>query len=368
MKTIIARMKNRISAAENMSGVGGQLSVFPLFIRETLRDIAFKWEVKMVQCDFEGDTDIANIARRLGCPVLSYDSDFYIFDGLYVPFTRLDMTVRKSIDLSTKTSYNYLECQMYNIDKFLCSYGRVDKSNLPLLAVLLGNDYVKRSSFSMFYQNLKVQNCHGRHRSESQNRIKSVLVWLQNETRESAIRKVLGRYRKEKRENILGRINNAIKGYNCFDSMYLEYLGIPPSDVKSNDESINLNKLGHIEDPSEPEDDEEKQADSDTDKEIIFSEDKGESMLPIVFKENFRKCLYPPCFMDIFYRHKYYCIAQVEDVTADNAYVVSFDIISAIFKILTGLSEGLSCVGRVGRSVGKMDVPAYNSLCQLWRK
>nr|CAI5821841.1 unnamed protein product [Callosobruchus analis] len=66
--------------------------------------------------------------------------------------------------------------------------------------------------------------------------------------------------------------------------------------------------------------------------------------------------------MDIFYRHKYYCIAQVEDVTADNAYVVSFDIISAIFKILTGLSEGLSCVGRVGRSVGKMDVPAYNSL------
>nr|CAH7723360.1 unnamed protein product [Callosobruchus chinensis] len=361
MKTIIGRMKNRINAAGHMSGVGGQSSVFPLFIRETLRDIGFKWEVKMVQCDFEGDTDIANIARRLGCPVLSYDSDFYIFDGLYIPFTRLDVTVRKYIDTSTKKSYNYLDCQIYNIEKFLCSYGRVDKSNLPLLAVLLGNDYVKRSTFSMFYQNLKVQNCHGRHRSESQNRIKSVLVWLQNETRESAIRKVLGRYRKERREKILKSINDAIKGYNCFDSMYLKYLGISPSDIKSKDESINLNKLGDIEEPSEPEDDEETQTVSDSDQEIIFPDDNGESTIPIVFKENFRKCLYPPCFMDIFFRRKYYCIAQVEEVTANNAYVVSFDIISAIFKILTGLSEGLSCVGRVGRSVGKMDVPAYNS-------
>nr|CAI5832785.1 unnamed protein product [Callosobruchus analis] len=53
MKTIMAHMKNRIRAAENMSGAGGQLSVFPLFIQETLRDTEFKWEEKMVQCDFE---------------------------------------------------------------------------------------------------------------------------------------------------------------------------------------------------------------------------------------------------------------------------------------------------------------------------
>ncbi|VEN64576.1 unnamed protein product [Callosobruchus maculatus] len=361
MKTIINRLKNRIKAVENMSGVGENSSVFSLFIWEILRDIGHKWEVKMVQCDLEADTDIANIARRLGCPVLSFDSDFYIFDGLYIPFTRLDMTVRRNIDLSTKTSYNFLYCQIYNIDKFLCSYGRIDKSNLPLLAVLLGNDYVKQSTFSMFYQNLEVHNCHGRHSSESQNRIKSVLVWLQNETRESAIRKVLGWYRKEKREKILESINNAIKGYNCFDSIYLKYLDISPSEVQSTDESINFNNLGDIEDPLEPEDDEEKQTESDADQEIIFSGDDGESTLPIIFKENFRKCLYPSSFMDMFIRHKYYCIAQVEEVTADNAYVVSFDIISAIFKILTGLSEGLTCIGRVGRLIGKMNVPAYNS-------
>ncbi|CAH1997455.1 unnamed protein product [Acanthoscelides obtectus] len=136
--------------------------------------------------------------------------------------------------------------------------------------------------------------------------------------------------------------------------------GISPPDVKSKEECIDFDKLGDIEEPSEPEEDNEKHSESDCDQEIIFPEDQEDSTLPTVFKENFRKCLYPPCFMDIFFRHKYYCIAQVEEVSAENAYIVSFDIIAAIFKILTGLCEGLSCVGRVGSKVGKMDVPTYH--------
>lgn len=44
-----------------------------------------------VQCDFEADNEIAAIARQLKCPVLSYDSDFYIYDVLYIPFSSVKL-------------------------------------------------------------------------------------------------------------------------------------------------------------------------------------------------------------------------------------------------------------------------------------
>nr|CAI5859107.1 unnamed protein product [Callosobruchus analis] len=94
--------------------------------------------------------------------------------------------------------------------------------------------------------------------------------------------------------------------------------------------------------------------------ELSFTEiDEKAIQLPRIFTDNFRRCLYPHYFMDIFLRHQYYYAAQVEDVREDCVIKTCFDIIGAIFKILTGLNEGLQCIGRVGRGPGKMNAPSY---------
>ncbi|KAJ8929302.1 hypothetical protein NQ314_018009 [Rhamnusium bicolor] len=187
--TVISRMKHKIKSAEQLNSVTeGSISVFPLFLRETFQDIVLKLNIKCVKCDFEGDTETANIARTLNCPVISNDSDFFIFDVLYIPFSTFGMHVQKKKGSYLKETYSYVSCKVYRVEKFLNSFGGMDKSNLPILAVLLGNDYVKRGLFSLFFKHLKMQKCHGS-QNEQQKRIKSLIIWLQNETVESAIKK-----------------------------------------------------------------------------------------------------------------------------------------------------------------------------------
>lgn len=371
--TVISRMKNKISTASVLDSVSeGSFSVFPLFLRDCFEEVLNKLGVKKVRCDYEGDSETANIAKVLNCPLLSYDSDFFIFDILYIPFRTFELRSRsKKVD---GTSYKYISCKVYRIDKFLNSYGGLDKSNLPILAVLLGNDYVRRSAFALFFQNLKIQKCQ-KNQNEQQRRIKSLIVWLQNETIESAIRKVLGRYKKYNRQKVFEKIQNAIRGYYYCNSKYLEYLGIQSKSVdvcgKIDLTKILVNSVENVE--AEVENDEvhssefESSDESDSEVNSLITSEHLSQLLnenqknSNSFFEKFRKCQYPACFMDIFSQNKYYCIPQVENVTLKHSHLVSYEMLSAIQKILTNSSDCLTCFTRVQNTqVGKEFIP----ICQ----
>lgn len=357
VRTIISRMKSKIKSANQLNSVTeGSISVFPLFLRETFQDIVLKLNIKCVRCDFEGDTETANIARTLNCPVLSYDSDFYIFDVLYIPFSTFEMCTRNKKRTQRNEPYTYIYCKVYKIEKFLKSFGGLDKSNLPILAVLLGNDYVHRSVFSRFYKNLKIQKCHG-NQNDQQKRIKSVIVWLQNESVESAIQKVLSRYKARGRKLIADKIHTAIKGYNCTDSTYLQYLeitSVPHKEMAQICFNINCIESEDIQDDglddseSHGSDSEEEisSANENVDGDLSFNNDEKNSDIPTIFLEKFRKCLYPPSFMDILVQNKYYCIPQVENDTLDYSHSISSEILSAIQMILRNSGDNLRCVAR----------------------
>ncbi|CAH1997463.1 unnamed protein product [Acanthoscelides obtectus] len=349
MVTIVRRLKDKLENILNMS-------MIPLsaFVVKTFIDIAARLNVKMVQCDFEADEEIASIAYRLGCPVLGQDSDFYIFGGLYISFSRLIMTVKQKLNRKNVT-YNYLDCEVYSAEKFVQSHHLKDKSVLPLLAILLGNDFVKKGVVSLVGQD--ESNNIEKYNSESH--ILDVLAWLENQTRDSAIIAILKRYPKGKKRDICKIIIDAINGYNYFDSIYLKYLNISIPEVKTEVEPLELEKFVDVDD-IETEGNESDCA-SDCDPEMIFTEDNTISnQFSDIFLDNFRRCIYPSCFMDILLRHKQYLNVPMEDVTLDNVHVVGFEVLSAIFKILTGLSSGLLCIGRVGSHLGKLPVPAYN--------
>lgn len=88
----------------------------------------------------EADTEIASLAAAWNCPVLSRDSDFFIFDvkAGYVP---LDKILHwNSTRLTVSIFYR----------RELASYFKIHDELIPLLASLAGNDYVSSDALASF--------------------------------------------------------------------------------------------------------------------------------------------------------------------------------------------------------------------------
>lgn len=360
LKTVYSRMRNKISASKNLNSVTeGRISVFPLFLRELFVDIVMSLNIKCVRCDFEGDSESADLARTLKCPILSYDSDFFIFDVLYIPFSTVQLRVYR------KKNVKYLACEVYRVDKFLNSFGGLDKINLPLLAALLGNDYIKKSAFRVFYRQLKMQKTK---QNEQQTQIKSVIVWLKNETPESALRKILGRYRLQNRRRLAQRIKKAIEGYQNSKSQLCTYFNFEATEETTR--TITVPKPEEVEDLEEDELEEGELEEEDSESSSEPEEEEPEegsipvlkSLIPNFFRNNYKKCVYPPSFMDMIISSTYYFIPLLEDYSKEPCHVISLDIVSAIYKILTfPKPRNLFCVMRNEHSnVKRSPVAPYN--------
>lgn len=77
--TIRQRLQSKIKEANNLSH-GRRGSVLPILTRDLFIQVLIQREIPLFQCPFEADKEIACLAHQWNCPVLSNDSDFYIFD------------------------------------------------------------------------------------------------------------------------------------------------------------------------------------------------------------------------------------------------------------------------------------------------
>lgn len=342
VKTLYSRLKDRIKAAKGLNSVTeGSVHMLPLFLRELFKDIVIKLHVRSVRCDFEGDYETACIARALKCPVLSYDSDFYIFDVQYIPFNTFHMQICQK-----KGNIKVISCQMYKIDKFLRSFGGINRENLPLLATLLGNDYVKKSVFSKFYSQIKLPK-RKPSQSDKQRQIAAVMKWLKDETFESAVKKILGRLKTRQRKHVARLITEITQGYVCTNSLYMKYFEIQQKNEGNNGKICEIKAL--LENISLEETKEQPEIESDSsgaESDSFSSSDEidvvvtettpgNESEVPEWFLDNFRRCKYPSCFMDMIVKNTYYFIPQIEDYSNICSHNISAIVVSAIHKILT---------------------------------
>ncbi|XP_061839242.1 single-strand DNA endonuclease ASTE1 [Nerophis lumbriciformis] len=137
MDTLQQRLQSKIKEAENMSQ-GRNGSVLPILTREVFIQVLRHRGVPLVQCPAEADWEIACLAHQWKCPVLSNDSDFFIFDlpGGYMPLNFFQWT-----NLSGKASQRYIPARCYNTSVLCRCYGGLNVDLLPLCAVLTGNDY-----------------------------------------------------------------------------------------------------------------------------------------------------------------------------------------------------------------------------------
>ncbi|NXC70135.1 ASTE1 protein, partial [Anhinga anhinga] len=187
---------------------GGRLP--PLLAREAFLQALRRLGVPFVQCLAEADRDIAGLANRWGCPVLSLDSDFCAFDlaGGYCPLSHFQW---QSLAAGEGPRGCYVPARCFSVAKFCGHFGRLNKSLLPLFAVLNGNDYVEAAALEAFVCKAGKRGRHGR--------LRGLLLWLaQFAEPGEAVEGVLKYFKKHQREEVRELLCTAMQDYAPSDA------------------------------------------------------------------------------------------------------------------------------------------------------
>lgn len=252
--------------------------------------------------------------------MLSYDSDFYIFDGQYIPYVTITPKVykktvssksfevevvkkkqkgQKNIHRKTKkivveteaepgeevqeTTYNYLDCCMYTIENL--TEGVLENDMLPLFAIMLGNDFISRKWFAKFFRNVSRRSVKKKKNlSPQQKKIYTLLNWLQHETLRSAIKKILDCVKHYQRPRLWFQIRDAMRGYRMVHSKSFEYFGFEERPFEQEEENevldMDLDELMASDDEEEEEVEEEEAENEEaeaTDEEEEVSDENEEN-------------------------------------------------------------------------------------------
>ncbi|XP_038838758.1 protein asteroid homolog 1-like [Salvelinus namaycush] len=136
-ETLRQRAQSKIN---NLSmGLQGD-RIIPVLVKQVFKQVLSSLKVPFAQCIFEADQEIASLAQRWNCPVLSNDSDFYIFDiqAGYLPFFHFQW---QNVSVQRWSSQNYIPCKRYTTTSF-CRHFNINRQLLPVFAAIAGNDYV----------------------------------------------------------------------------------------------------------------------------------------------------------------------------------------------------------------------------------
>ncbi|KAI1304212.1 Protein asteroid -like protein 1 [Halotydeus destructor] len=192
LKTTMTRLKSRLSSIKTImyKQVNNEV-IMPILARTVFCDVLKDLNIKRVVSLYEADADVAQLANHFQCPVLSNDSDFFVYDLShgYIPLPTFDCRhVRTDGDNS---ELKYIDCLHYEVSNLLNRFPELDRSLLPLFSTIMGNDYVDQSQFQTVFGNIgrcssdsnikKVKAVSPRHRN-----MVYVLNWLKGKTSEEA--------------------------------------------------------------------------------------------------------------------------------------------------------------------------------------
>uniref|UniRef100_A0A3B4VG20 Protein asteroid homolog 1-like n=1 Tax=Seriola dumerili TaxID=41447 RepID=A0A3B4VG20_SERDU len=185
LDTLLQRAESRIKKAHQAAVEGRKQHILPLLTKMVFKQTLARLEVPVAQCYGEADQQIAALANEWKCPVLSNDSDFYIFD---LPAGLLPISHFRWEAVEQSGSQRYIPCKSYKTSSF-CIVFNVQPKLLPTLAALAGNDYVKlrRMETPINWAQFDTTG------SETQSRLEGLLCWLKGfTTPEEALEAAVG--------------------------------------------------------------------------------------------------------------------------------------------------------------------------------
>ncbi|XP_025871309.1 single-strand DNA endonuclease ASTE1 isoform X2 [Vulpes vulpes] len=201
LKTLKDRAREKIQMAHSLS-VGGGGYVCPLLIREAFIQVLIKLQVSFVQCFSEADRDIMTLANHWNCPVLSSDSDFCIFD-LKSGFCPLNSFQWRNVNTIKGTQDCYIPAKCFSLDALCHHFSNMNKSLLPLFAVLCGNDHINLPIIETFLSKVRLPLGATSSKGRRHHRVLGLLNWLSHFADPTeALDNVLKYLPKKDRENV----------------------------------------------------------------------------------------------------------------------------------------------------------------------
>ena len=135
----------------NSACAGEDVKISPLLTAEVLQDVLTEICVPHVTCDFEADEELVALANEWDCPVLSDDSDFFIFycKGGFIPLrsVRLGIDMMRLENLEADESrLKYINTSIYYLSTMSKHFG-INPSCVVFIVLLNGNDVVSPICF-----------------------------------------------------------------------------------------------------------------------------------------------------------------------------------------------------------------------------
>ncbi|XP_034729535.1 protein asteroid homolog 1-like [Etheostoma cragini] len=141
LETVTERNTDRVNKAHKAAVEGSHQGILPQLANIVFTQTLARLKVQVARCYGEADQEIAALASEWRCPVLSVDSDFFIFD-LPGPVGLLPISHFQWEAVQGTGSQRYIPCKGYTTSSF-CNFFQIQPQILPAFAVLAGNDYVK---------------------------------------------------------------------------------------------------------------------------------------------------------------------------------------------------------------------------------
>lgn len=130
--SLTSQVEKRIWQAHRAAVEGSQENILPLLASLVFKQTLVRLKVPLVVCYEEANQEIAALANEWDCPVLSSNSNFYIFD---VPAGMLPLSHFQWKALEHRDSQSFIPCKNYSASNFCAEFG-IQKQLLPMFAAL----------------------------------------------------------------------------------------------------------------------------------------------------------------------------------------------------------------------------------------
>lgn len=214
-ETIRGRMKQRLENA------------MPILAFDTFRAVLKELNILFAVCDFEADKEIAILANMMNCPVLSNDSDFFILPltSGFISFENVEFNSQE-IENEINGLVRFLPARLYHIDNFVQCFPSLGSEVLPLLAALLGNDYIAEDVFQSFHVSIQSYRCETQFWKSSDNkRTLKVVIWLQElKSYSEGINKIMSKAKSKNKKTISSAIKKTKEAFQTNASDTESYL------------------------------------------------------------------------------------------------------------------------------------------------
>lgn len=320
-QTILRRVQQRLEMALLLAK-GQRGRVMPILAYDTFSAVLREIKVPFAVCDFEADKEIGILANQFDCPVLSYDSDFYILplSAGFIPFDSVNFTLQEG-RREDDSLYQYLPARRYHVDNFVKFFPSLGREVLPLIATLLGNDYVDIRIFYSFYSSVRSQEGKTQFRiPKTHTKMQKVISWLESlESYDEGIQKIMSSaVTPFQKETISVAIQKTVEAFtaNSSDTEFSLYSYFMEHEKPEG-------KLQYVGKPL-----------------------KGYngSTIPSWYASYHRQGLLPPSSLDIITLHRKFLLPQVEGPKAISSYHCSVKLRKYMYGIL--LSEDIAFLGK----------------------